>query len=179
MVRRRKTTLRPMQRSSSASPHVRRRDKEVGAISLQENGDGTVSDDGDRIARKEKKKEVVFLIEDEQDTADLIMLHLVNAGMSVLHVKDGRRALDLIDNILPPRAVLLDLVVPYFNGFELLKIIRTKAGWEQVPVMIVSGDTYAGDIDRMMHEGATDYVVKAAGVGIIVHRLRCMLEKAA
>jgi PleD family two-component response regulator len=70
-------------------------------------------------------------------------------------------------------------VVPYFNGFELLKIIRAKAEWEKVPVMIVSGDSYAGATDRMMHEGAQDYVVMSAGVGILVHRVKCMLEKAA
>ena len=76
---------------------------------------------GDRLCRRETKKDVVFLVEDEQDTADLVRLHLVNAGLSVLHVKDGRQAVDIIDNIVPPRAVLLDLVVPYFNGSELLK----------------------------------------------------------
>lgn len=130
----------------------------------------------DRLSRTEPKKDVVFLVEDEQDTADLVRLHLVKAGMSVLHVKDGRQAVDVIDNILPPRAVLLDLVVPYFNGSELLKIIRNKAGWEHVPVMIVSGNSYAGDIQRMMREGAKDYVVKSNGVGILIHRLKSMLE---
>ena len=133
---------------------------------------------GDRLCRRETKKDVVFLVEDEQDTADLVRLHLVNAGLSVLHVKDGRQAVDIIDNIVPPRAVLLDLVVPYFNGSELLKIMRAKTGWEHVPVMIVSGNSYAKDIERMMREGAKDYVVKSAGVGIIIHRLRCLLEQA-
>ncbi len=133
----------------------------------------------DRFSRNEAKRDVVLLVEDEQDTADLVRLHLVKAGLSVLHVKDGRQAVDVIDNILPPRAVLLDLVVPYVNGSELLKIIRNKPGWGHVPVMIVSGNTYAGDIARMMREGAKDYVVKSTGVGILIHRLRSMLEEVA
>jgi DNA-binding response OmpR family regulator len=129
--------------------------------------------------QKEKKKDVVLLIEDEQDTADLIRLHLEKSGMSVVHARDGRQAVNIMEDILPPRAVLLDLVVPYLNGFELLKIIRAKAGWEQVPVMVVSGDSYAEDITRMLREGANDYIVKSWGVGEIDHRLRQMLEQAA
>ena len=134
---------------------------------------------GDKRSGKEKKTEVVFLVEDEQDTADLVRLQLVKAGMSVLHVKDGRQATDIIDKIMPPRAVLLDLAVPYVNGFELLKKIRTKAGWEKVPVMIVSGNSNAGEIQRMMRAGAKDYVVKSVGVGALAHRLKGMLEKGA
>jgi len=128
--------------------------------------------------QKGKKKGVVLLIEDEQDTADIIRLHLENSGISVVHARDGRQAVNIMDTIVPPRAILLDLVVPYLNGFELLKIIRTKAGWEQVPVMVVSGDSDKGDIERMLREGANDYIVKSWGVGVIHHRLKQMLEQA-
>ena len=124
------------------------------------------------------KKGVVLLIEDEQDTADLVKLHLKKSGMSVVHARDGRQAVSIMENIVPPRAVLLDLVVPYLNGFELLKAIRTKPGWEQVPVMVVSGDSDKGDIERMLREGANDYIIKSWGVGVIHHRLKQMLEQA-
>lgn len=126
---------------------------------------------------QEKKNGVVLLIEDEQDTADLIRLHLEKSGMAVVHARDGRQAVNIMEDIAPPRAVLLDLVVPYLNGFELLKAIRTKPGWEQVPVMVVSGDSDKGDIERMLREGANDYIVKSWGVGVIHHRLRQMLEQ--
>jgi len=128
--------------------------------------------------QKGKKKGVVLLIEDESDTADLIRLHIEKSGLSVVHARDGRLAIDIMENIAPPHAILLDLVVPYLNGFELLKAIRTKSGWEQVPVMVVSGDSDKGDIERMMIEGANDYVVKSWGVGVIHHRLKLLLEQA-
>ena len=127
--------------------------------------------------QKEKKKGVVLLIEDESDTADLIRLHIEKSGLSVVHARNGRHAVDIMENIVPPHAILLDLVVPYLNGFELLKVIRTKPGWERIPVMVVSGDSDKGDIERMMLEGATDYVVKSWGVGVIHHRLKQLLEQ--
>ena len=127
----------------------------------------------------ERKNGVILLIEDESDTADLIRLHLEKSGLTVVHARDGRQAVDIMENIVPPRAILLDLVVPYLNGFELLKLIRDKAGWEQVPVMVVSGDSDKGDIERIMLEGANDYVVKSWGVGVIHHRLKQMLDQVA
>jgi PleD family two-component response regulator len=66
--------------------------------------------------QKEKKKDVVLLIEDEQDIADLIRLHLEKSMMSVVHVRDGRQAVSMMENIAPPRAVLLDMVVPTSMG---------------------------------------------------------------
>ena len=132
---------------------------------------------GEHIMKKQKeqKQGVVLLIEDEEDTADLIKLHLEQTGMSVVQAKDGRQAVSMMEDIAPPRAILLDLVIPYINGFELLKIIRTKPGWEQVPVMVVSGDSFPGDIERMLQEGANDYIIKSWGVGVIHHRLQQML----
>jgi DNA-binding NarL/FixJ family response regulator len=44
--------------------------------------------------------------------------------------------------------------------------------------MVVSGDSDKGDIERMMAEGASDYVVKSCGVGVIHHRLKQMMEQA-
>ena len=124
-----------------------------------------------------QKKSVVLLIEDDEDTAALITLHLEQSGMSVVQARDGRQAVDIMENIAPPSAVLLDVVVPYLNGFELLHIIRAKAGWEQVPVMVGSGGSDKGDMERMLREGAQDYIVKSWGVGVIHHRLKHLLEQ--
>lgn len=94
-----------------------------------------------------------------------------------MHARDGHQAVSIMEDIAPPRAILLDLVIPYLNGFELLKTIRAKAGWEQVPVMVVSGDSDKGDIERMKAEGANDYVVKSWGVGVIHHCLKLLLDQ--
>lgn len=127
------------------------------------------------IKPKKQNKSVVLLIEDEEDTAALMTLHLEQSGLSVVQARDGRQAVDIMEDIAPPSVVLLDVVVPYLNGFELLNIIRTKPGWEQVPVMVVSGDSDKGDMARMLREGAHDYIVKSWGVGVMHHRLQQLL----
>jgi len=106
----------------------------------------------------------VLVVEDEQDTADLLKSILEREGFSVLHAGDGRQASALIDTIRPPSLVLLDLVIPYMNGFELLGVIRHHPDWQEVPVIMLSADYYEPDIQRALREGATSYVVKQPGL---------------
>ena len=117
----------------------------------------------------------VLVIDDEADTADLIASRLYEAGFSVVHASDGYQAVALIENMAPSRAVLLDLIIPYVNGFDLLKTIRDKPDWEHVPVMVVSADSYAEDIDRVLSEGASDYIVKSWGFMTMYLRLEQLL----
>lgn len=117
----------------------------------------------------------VLVIEDEADTADLIASRLSEAGFSVIHASNGCEAVAIIERIAPPRAVLLDLIIPYVSGFDLLKTIRNKPGWEHVPVMVVSADSYAEDIDRVLSDGANDYIVKSWGFMTLYLRLERLL----
>ncbi len=105
----------------------------------------------------------VLVVEDEQDTAELLKHLLEREGFSVLHAGDGRQARTLIDTIRPPSLVLLDMVLPYVSGFELLRVIRRHPDWQGVPVIMLSADDYEPDIQQALREGATAYVTKQKG----------------
>jgi CheY-like chemotaxis protein len=108
-------------------------------------------------------KQKVLVVEDEQDTADLLKHVLEREGYSVLQVKDGRQATALVGTVRPPSLVLLDLVIPYVSGPEVLRMIRDDPDWKQVPIIILSADSYEPDIRRALSEGATAYVTKQKG----------------
>jgi CheY-like chemotaxis protein len=108
-------------------------------------------------------KQKVLVVEDEQDTADLLKHVLEREGFSVLQVKDGRQATALVGTVRPPSLVLLDLVIPYVSGPEVLRMIREDPDWKQVPIIILSADSYEPDIRRALSEGATAYVTKQKG----------------
>jgi CheY-like chemotaxis protein len=113
-------------------------------------------------------KHTVLVVEDEQDTADLLKRVLEREGFSVLQAKDGRQASALIGTVRPPSLVLLDLVVPYVSGPEVLKLLRHHPDWKNIPVIVVSADNYEPDIQRALSEGATAYVTKQKGsVGLL------------
>lgn len=116
----------------------------------------------------------ILCVEDEPDTGALLQTTLERAGYAVVRAADGRQAVCLIETTLPPALILLDVVVPYVNGFELLAGLRRNPDWQHVPIVMVSADHYQPDIERALAEGANAYVVKTPGFHNLVetvHRL--------
>jgi DNA-binding response OmpR family regulator len=80
----------------------------------------------------------VLIIEDDEVFLGLLRFHLTSAGHTVQVAQDAEVALRtvLAD---PPDLILLDLNVPYLNGFEMLEALRTDPLSRQVPVMVITG----------------------------------------
>ncbi|MEQ1680711.1 MAG: response regulator [Nitrospira sp.] len=117
----------------------------------------------------------VLVVEDEQDTAELLKRLLEREGFSVLHAGDGRQARTLIDTIRPPSLVLLDMVLPYVSGFELLRVIRRHPDWQHTPIIMLSADNYEPDIQQALREGATAYVTKQKGSTALLQAVKRLL----
>jgi CheY-like chemotaxis protein len=117
----------------------------------------------------------VLVVEDEQDTAEVLKHLLEREGFSVLHAGDGRQARTLIDTIRPPSLVLLDMVIPYVSGFELLRVIRRHPDWQLTPIIMLSADDYEPDIQQALREGATAYVTKQKGSADLLQAVKRLL----
>lgn len=111
------------------------------------------------MADNEKKKKVL-IVEDEKFLRDLLNLKLQAEGFAVSTAIEGREALQKIKND-PPQLVLLDLVLPGLDGFEVLKKMRKDPLTAKIPVIIVSNLGQKEEIDRGLLLGANDYMVKA------------------
>lgn len=123
-----------------------------------------------------KQKHKVLVVEDEPDTANLLKQVLEREGFSVLQAKDGRQASSLIETARPPSLVLLDLVIPYVSGSELLKLMRNHPDWCETPVIVVSADSYEPDIQRALSQGATAYVTKQKGSSGLIEAMKRVLR---
>jgi len=102
----------------------------------------------------------VLIIEDSPVIVELVRLLLHQHGYEELVAEDGRRAKELIASIPVPAAVILDIMLPYADGFELLGLIRRQPGWEKVPVIMLTAKTQEKDLIQALELGADDYVVK-------------------
>lgn len=118
----------------------------------------------------------ILIVEDEQDASTLLKAVLEREGYLVVRAADGRQAICLIETMLPPALILLDVILPYVNGFELLTALRLNPDWKHVPVIMVSADSCAADIERALAQGATDYVVKTTGIEELVHKVNRALS---
>jgi DNA-binding response OmpR family regulator len=101
-----------------------------------------------------------LLIEDNADIAYLLQHMLQRDGFAAHAVGNGRDAERYIAESAPTDVVILDLMLPYVDGFELLTRIREHPQWRRVPVIVLSGKVSERDVVRAIELGADDYVTK-------------------
>jgi len=119
----------------------------------------------------------VLIIEDDMLMGTLLSEALWRYEFEPILAKDGDEGLKALEKALP-QIILLDLILPGINGFEVLEKIKNNAKTKAVPVVIVSNLGDKSDIARGLSLGAEDYLVKANMVPKdIVSKIREILEK--
>jgi DNA-binding response OmpR family regulator len=117
-------------------------------------------------------KPVLFMVEDEEDTANLIKMVMEKDGYQVIHAGDGQKAQSQIEALSPPNLVLLDMGLPHVSGLELLGQIRKKPSWGGIPVVMLTADADKTDICKAIVAGATEYILKPFKPDALVARLQ-------
>ena len=102
----------------------------------------------------------IMMVEDDRIVSAMVEHLLVRQGFAVISIADGALASSMIDTIEPPALILLDVMLPFIDGFELISQIRKKAGWELVPVIMLTSKTQERNVVRALEAGANDYIVK-------------------
>ena len=114
----------------------------------------------------------VLLVEDDEITAYMLEYMLQREGYKVTSVADGKQAYEMINNEHPFSLALLDVMIPYKNGIELMLYIRSLPAWVETPVIMISGKSQEKDIVKALDSGATDYIVKPFQPREVLARIR-------
>lgn len=104
-------------------------------------------------------KKILF-IEDEQSLQKVLGNRLEQEGFSVLSALDGEIGFNLAKE-KKPDLILLDLVLPKKDGFEVLKELKQEKETKDIPVMVLTNLETDADLQRILELGATTYLVKA------------------
>jgi diguanylate cyclase (GGDEF)-like protein/PAS domain S-box-containing protein len=99
---------------------------------------------------------LILVVEDDLSTAELLTLHLTQAGYKVAHAFDGEEALEKARN-LKPFAITLDVMLPKKDGWEVLQELKSDQNTADIPVIIHS---IVDNKDLAFALGATDYLMK-------------------
>ena len=102
----------------------------------------------------------ILIVEDDEDLVNLSTHWLEKAGYVVEHAADGAAALELLNNDPLPAVVLLDVMLPKIDGFEVLRRIRADRRTRRLPVVVVTSFSRDKDEKRGRELGANDYIVK-------------------
>jgi DNA-binding response OmpR family regulator len=122
------------------------------------------------------KREAV-VVEDEPDIGRLLRFILEREGFKVTLCEDGRIASTRVQAEPIPSLVVLDVMLPYVNGYELLAIIRKSPAWAKVPVLMLTAKSREGDIVRALDAGANDYVTKPFQPAELKARIRRLVPQ--
>lgn len=116
----------------------------------------------------------IFVVDDEPDVIELLRTILEAEGFEVEATTDGRSALPrIVDR--PPDLLLLDLMMPDMDGFELLKLVRQDPRGRDVRVLILSARTAPQDQLESLQLGANAYVFKPFSPRDLVRQVRSLL----
>ncbi len=117
----------------------------------------------------------ILVVEDEPSVGEVLQLYLRRAGFAVTLVQDGRKALEQVESQLPA-LVILDLMLPGIDGWEITRRLRSREG-SSVPIIMLTAR--GQEIDRIagLELGADDYVVKPFSPQELVSRVRAVLRR--
>ncbi len=102
----------------------------------------------------------ILIVEDDSSMRDLLEEAFVHARFTVYISKDGEDAIDKISRYIPD-VVLLDVILPKKDGFEVLQQIRENPSLKSIPVILLTNLERSEDVERALSFGATTYLVKS------------------
>jgi two-component system KDP operon response regulator KdpE len=115
----------------------------------------------------------VLLVEDDQNIVDLVRSNLIARGHDVTVSKDGSDAVELLD-AAEPEMVILDLMLPGTDGFELCRQMRERSS---VGIVVLSARRGETDKVRALNLGADDYMTKPFGIEELLARINATLRR--
>jgi PleD family two-component response regulator len=118
----------------------------------------------------------VLIVDHYSDTALLVQRLLSRHGLEHLHVATDARAVMGHLPELKPDLVLLDLFMPYVDGYTMLRHIREWAATEYLPVVVLTADVRPETLLRAINDGATDFLTKPFNATEILIRVRNLLH---
>ena len=117
----------------------------------------------------------ILLAEDEQQIGDMVAFKLANAGHEVIRVVDGEAALAAARE--RPDVIILDVMMPIVDGFEVLGRLKADPDLRAIPVIMLTARGQERDVLSGLQAGAADYIVKPFSLKELLARVDVALRR--
>jgi two-component system phosphate regulon response regulator PhoB len=118
----------------------------------------------------------ILVVEDEEDILELVRYNLAKEGYKVTAVTSGEDALDAARSTSPD-LVVLDLMLPGIDGFEVCKLLKNKAKTQHIPIIMLTAKGEEADIVTGLELGADDYITKPFSPKVLTARVRAVMRR--
>lgn len=119
----------------------------------------------------------VLIAEDEETIVESLSFLMEKEGYDVSVATDGRTAISMIARDVPDM-VLLDVMMPVCDGFEVVRAARNDPNTRQIPIMMLTAKTREVDRRKGLELGVDDFVTKPFSTRDVVSRVKALLERA-
>ncbi|MBD3425914.1 MAG: response regulator [Candidatus Omnitrophica bacterium] len=119
---------------------------------------------------------LIAIVDDDKEIQSLVSQYLTKDGFKAKGMDDAESLFAYLENTLPD-LIILDLMLPGMNGFEVCKKLREKDRTTAIPIIILSGKAEESDKISGLDLGADDYVVKPFSVEELGARVRAVLRR--
>jgi len=121
-------------------------------------------------------KEIIIVIDDEEDIRELIRYNLSKEGYEVFCAVSGEEGLELIRG-KAPNLLILDLMLPGIGGLEVCRQLKSDSALQTVPIIMVSALGDERDVVSGLELGADDYVSKPFSPRVLLARVKSVLRR--
>jgi len=118
----------------------------------------------------------ILVVEDDKSISDLISLHLKKNNFEYLVVHNGEDALSHLDNFMPD-FVILDWMIPGLSGLEVLRRIRNKQEYKNLPILMLTAKNSEQDKIISFESGLDDYITKPFLPSELIARVKAILKR--
>ncbi len=118
----------------------------------------------------------ILLVDDEQTNLEVLQAILAPAGYKLITALSGPDALDRLAHE-PPDLILLDLLMPGLNGFDVCRQIKAEAKWRPIPVIVLTGLGEAESYVQALDCGVDDFMTKPVNDAVLLARVKSYLRK--
>jgi DNA-binding response OmpR family regulator len=122
-------------------------------------------------------KKTILLVEDDAFVSDIYQTKLGQEGFFVLVAENGIEAMKRLEEKIPD-IVLLDIVMPYMDGMEVLKKMKENSKWQNIPVILLTNLSDKDKVEEGLGLGASDYLIKSHFTPAeVVSKVNTLLKK--
>lgn len=120
--------------------------------------------------------EHILIVEDEIDIANLVSFNLERSGFQVTIASDGREGLEKVLQV-QPSLVILDLMLPGMDGYQVLKEMQRDSRSHAIPVLMLTAKGQIDDRIKGLELGADDYITKPFSPKELILRVRAIIKR--
>jgi DNA-binding response OmpR family regulator len=121
-------------------------------------------------------KQKILLVDDEEDILDFLELILEEQGYDIVKASSGKEALAAAQ-MHRPDLILLDIMMPEMDGWEVLKLLKADEDLIQTPVAMLTARSEMKDKIQGLQEGAIDYICKPFSTKELTDKLHVIFEQ--